>query len=156
MQKITPFLWFDNNAEDAVNFYLDVFPRSSIRQALRYGKAGPGPEGSVMVIDFTLDGSEFTALNGGPMMKFSGAVSFVINCTSQPELDYYWDKLGAGGQYQQCGWLIDRFGVTWQVVPTRLIELMSSPDAATHQRVTEAMMKMVKLDIAALEKAAAG
>jgi predicted 3-demethylubiquinone-9 3-methyltransferase (glyoxalase superfamily) len=123
---------------------------------LHYGKAGPGPEGSVMIVDFTLDGVPFTALNGGPVMKFSGAVSFVIDCKTQQEIDHYWDRLGAGGQYQQCGWLIDRFGLTWQVVPTRLIELMSSSDAAQNQRVTEAMMKMVKLDIATLENAAAG
>lgn len=155
MQRITPFLWFDDQAEAAVDFYIGIFPRSSIRKVLRYMKGAPGPEGAVMTIDFVLDGVDYVALNGGPVFTFSSATSFVINCTTQQEIDHYWDKLGAGGSYQQCGWLVDRFGVTWQVVPVQLVELMSSPDASRNERVMHAMLKMQKLDIAALERAAA-
>ncbi|MGV3591151.1 MAG: VOC family protein [Gammaproteobacteria bacterium] len=156
MQGITPFLWFDDQAEAAVSFYLGVFPRSSIRKVMRYMKGSHRPEGTVMTIDFVLDGVEYLALNGGPVFTFSSATSFVINCTTQQEVDHYWNQLGAGGTYQQCGWLVDRFGVTWQVVPVRLVELMSSPDEGRNERVMHAMLKMQKLDIAALERAAAG
>ncbi|MDY6983228.1 MAG: VOC family protein [Pseudomonadota bacterium] len=155
MQKITPFLWFDNQAEAAVDFYVSVFPRSSIRKVVRYMKGSPGPEGSVMTIDFVLDGVDYVALNGGPVFTFSSATSFVINCTTQQEVDHYWEKLGAGGRYQQCGWVVDKFGVTWQVVPVQLVELMTSLDAGQNERVMQAMLKMDKLDIATLERAAA-
>ena len=154
MQKITPFLWFDSQAEEASNYYVSVFRNSKIKRASRYGDAGPGPKGSVMTIEFELDGNEFVALNGGPHYKITPAVSFVVNCKDQADVDYYWDKLTAGGMPVQCGWLTDRFGVSWQVVPTRLTELMLDPDKAKAQRVTEAMMKMIKLDIPTLEKAA--
>jgi predicted 3-demethylubiquinone-9 3-methyltransferase (glyoxalase superfamily) len=154
MQKITPFLWFDNQAEEAANYYVSVFRDSKIKSATRYGDAGPGPKGSVMTVEFELDGNEFVALNGGPHYKITPAVSFVVNCKDQADVDYYWEKLTAGGTPVQCGWLTDRFGVSWQVVPKRLIELMSDPDKAKAQRVTEAMMKMVKLDVPTLEKAA--
>jgi predicted 3-demethylubiquinone-9 3-methyltransferase (glyoxalase superfamily) len=155
-QKITPFLWFDSNAEEAVNYYVSVFPGAKLGKVARYGEAGPGPKGSVMTASFELFGLEFTALNGGPHYKFSPATSFVIHCDDQNEVDRYWDKLSAGGQVQQCGWLTDRFGVTWQVVPRALLELIQDKDAAKAKRTMEAMMKMVKLDIAALKRAAAG
>jgi len=154
MQKITPFLWFDNQAEEAANYYVSVFRNSKIKSTTRYGDAGPGPKGSVMTVEFELDGNEFVALNGGPHYKITPAVSFVVNCKDQADVDYYWEKLTAGGTPVQCGWLTDRFGVSWQVVPKRLIELMSDPDKAKAQRVTEAMMKMVKLDVPTLENAA--
>ena len=155
MRKISPFLWFDNQAEEAAKFYTTVFKGSKIDRIARYGEAGPGPKGSVMVAEFTLDGQQFVALNGGPHYKITPAVSFVINCRDQSEVDYYWDKLTSdGGQPVQCGWLTDKFGVSWQVVPTILMELMADPDKAKAKRVTEAMMKMVKLDIAKLKEAA--
>jgi predicted 3-demethylubiquinone-9 3-methyltransferase (glyoxalase superfamily) len=153
-QKLTPFLWFDSNAEEAVNHYVQVFPGAKLGKVARYGEAGPGPKGSVMTASFELLGLEFTALNGGPHYKFSPATSFVIHCDDQSEVDHYWDKLSAGGQVQQCGWLTDRFGVTWQVVPRVLLELMTDQDAAKVGRVVAAMMKMVKLDIAELKRAA--
>ncbi|MES2623769.1 MAG: VOC family protein [Pseudomonadota bacterium] len=155
MQNITPFLWFNNNAEAAVNFYLGIFPAATITKTMRYGKAGPGVEGSVMTISFTLNGLEYTAINGGPMFSFNGAISFVIHCNTQPEVDHYWDKLGAGGLFHQCGWLTDKFGVTWQVVPRQLVELLDTPDTQQNERVMQAMMKMIKLEIAPLEQAAA-
>jgi len=156
MQKITPFLWFDTEAEDAAKFYTAVFKDSSVDRIARYGDAGPGPKGSVMVAEFTLNGQQFVALNGGPHYKITPAVSFVVNCRDQAEVDYYWDKLTAdGGKPVQCGWLTDKFGVSWQVVPTILTELMVDPDKAKAKRVTEAMMKMVKLDVAGLTQAAA-
>ena len=156
MQKITPFLWFDTQAEEAARFYVSVFPNSKIGTIARYGEAGPGPKGSVMTISFELDGVRFTALNGGPHMHINGAVSFVVDCESQAEVDHYWDKLTDGGEPGQCAWLKDRYGVSWQIVPRRLIELISDPDQAKNQRVMQAMLQMSKIDIAKMEAAAAG
>ena len=154
MQRITPFLWFDAQAEEAANYYVSIFRNSRIKRIVRYGEAGPGPEGSVMVAEVELDGQGFVLLNGGPHYKITPAVSFVVNCKDQGEVDDYWSKLTAGGQEIQCGWLVDKFGVSWQVVPTRLTELMLDPDPAKAARVTQAMLRMVKLDIPTLEKAA--
>ena len=160
MPAITPMLWFDGQAEEAARFYVSVFPSSRITDIQRYPDAGREVHGhaagTVMVVAFELDGQPYTALNGGPQFKISEAVSFVIGCATQDEVDYYWAKLGAGGppEAQQCGWLKDRYGVSWQVVPRRLIELLGDPARAG--RVTEAMMQMKKLDVAALERAAAG
>jgi predicted 3-demethylubiquinone-9 3-methyltransferase (glyoxalase superfamily) len=154
--NITPFLWFNDNAEEAVNYYLGIFPEAFIRRTVRYGKSGPGKEGSVMVIDFSLAGQDYTALNGGPHYTFSVATSFVVHCSTQQEIDHFWDKLGAGGQYQQCGWLTDKFGVTWQITPRQLLALIGSSDDAQRDRVMQAMMKMVKLEIAPLQQAAQG
>lgn len=154
-QKITPFLTFNKEAEEAAKFYISVFKNSSIAEVSRYGKDAPAPEGSVMTVSFTLDGQEFVALNAGPNFKFSDGVSFVINCNSQEEVDYYWSKLTDGGQEVACGWLKDKFGLAWQVTPARLIQLMTDKDEAVRYRVMQAMMKMVKIDIPALEKAAA-
>ena len=157
MQKISPFLWFDNEAEEAANFYVSVFKNSKITSASRYGDAGPGPKGSVMTIGFELDGQPFTALNGGPMFKFTEAVSFVINCEGQAEVDALWDQLTAdGGQPGQCGWLKDRFGLSWQVVPTVLHELIGGSDGEKAGRAVQAMMQMTKLDIAKLQAARDG
>jgi Uncharacterized protein conserved in bacteria len=160
MQKITPFLWFDHKAEEAVNFYTSIFKNSKIGKIARYDEAGEKvagrPAGSVMTVEFELEGQDFIALNGGPQFKFTEAISFVVNCETQAELDYYWEKLIAGGEEVQCGWLKDKFGLSWQVVPTVLGELLSSKDAAESQRVMEAMLKMVKLDIKKLQAAAAG
>lgn len=153
MQRISPCLWFDNQAEEAVNFYLSIFKNSKIKTMTRYGEAGPGPKGSVMVIAFELDGVELIALNGGPIFKFNEAVSLSISCQSQSEVDHYWNKLTAGGAESQCGWLKDKYGVSWQVVPLPLTELMASSDAPRVKRMTEAMFAMKKLDIATLEKA---
>ena len=152
-QKITPFLWFDGNAEDAAKFYVSVFKNAKIVTTARYGEAGPGPKGSVMTVVFELDGARFIGLNGGPQFKFTEAVSFMIDCKTQEEVDYYWEKLSAGGQQQPCGWLKDRFGLSWQVVPAALGEMMSDRDPAKSRRVMEAMLKMNKLDIAALRRA---
>jgi len=156
MQKITPFLWFDSQAEEAAKFYVSVFGNSRILKTVRYAKAGPGPAGSVMTVVFELNGVQFTALNGGPLHPFSEAISFVINCQSQAEVDTLWEKLSAGGKPDRCGWVKDRYGLSWQVVPTVLPVLLSDPDAAKAQRAMAAMLKMSKLDIAALEKAHAG
>ena len=155
-QKITPFLWFDANAEEAARFYVSVFKNSKIVTTARYGDAGPGPKGSVMTVVFSLDGQEFIGLNGGPHFKFTEAVSFSVDCKTQEEVDYYWDKLSAGGQQQPCGWLKDKFGLSWQVNPGVLGEMLSDPDPAKSKRVMEAMLKMKKIDIAALERAYAG
>jgi predicted 3-demethylubiquinone-9 3-methyltransferase (glyoxalase superfamily) len=158
MQTITPFLWFDHQAEEAMNFYVSIFKNSKITAVTRYGDAGPGPKGSVMTANFQLDGQNFIALNGGPIpnASFNQAVSFVVNCETQEEIDHYWDKLSAGGKTIQCGWLNDKFGVPWQIVPTALGELMTNPDPAKRNRVMQAMMKMVKMDVAALKEAAKG
>lgn len=154
-QKITTFLWFDNNAEAAANFYVSIFKNSRILNAARYGEAGPGPKGTVMTISFELDGQEFAALNGGPQFKFSEAISLVVHCQTQEEVDYFWEKLSEGGEKVQCGWLKDKFGLSWQVVPDILLELIQDSDTAKSQRVMQAMMKMKKIDIAELKKAAA-
>jgi predicted 3-demethylubiquinone-9 3-methyltransferase (glyoxalase superfamily) len=160
MQKITPFLWFDDQAEEAVKFYMSIFKNSKIGKIARYDKAGEKvagrPAGSVMTVEFELEGQEFIALNGGPVFKFTEAISFVVNCQTQAEVDKYWKKLSAGGKQVQCGWLRDKYGLSWQIVPTVLGELMSSKDAAKSQRVMEAMLKMVKLDIKKLKLAAKG
>jgi predicted 3-demethylubiquinone-9 3-methyltransferase (glyoxalase superfamily) len=156
MSKITPFLWFDDQAEEAVNLYTSIFKNSKIKEVSRYGEAGPGPAGSVMVVNFELDGQEFTALNGGPVFKFNEAVSFVVNCETQEEVDDLWEKLTDGGEEVQCGWLKDKFGLSWQIVPTKLGELMGDPDPVKAQRVTQAMLQMKKLDIAGLQRAYEG
>jgi predicted 3-demethylubiquinone-9 3-methyltransferase (glyoxalase superfamily) len=155
-QKITPFLWFDTRAEEAAQFYTSIFKNSKILHVSRYGDAGPGPKGSVMVVNFQLAGQEFTALNGGPRFTFSEAFSFVVNCENQNEIDEYWSKLTAdGGQESMCGWLKDKFGFSWQIVPTELGKLMSVNDPQTASRVMGALLKMRKLDIAKLKAAAA-
>ena len=151
---ITPFLWFDNLAEEAARFYASIFPNSKVGEVVRYSEGGPAPAGTVMTVEFTLDGQPFTALNGGPHFQFNEAVSFVVHCKTQKEVDYYWDALLAGGKPSQCGWLKDRFGVSWQIVPDVLLELIGSSDRAQAARVTQAMMKMIKLDIEGLTKAA--
>jgi predicted 3-demethylubiquinone-9 3-methyltransferase (glyoxalase superfamily) len=156
MQKITPFLWFDNNAEEAVDFYLSIFKNSKILNVARYGETGPGPAGTVMTISFQLEGREFIALNGGPHFKFTEAISFSISSETQEEIDYYWSKLTAGGgQEVQCGWLKDKFGLSWQVNAPMLGELLADKDAKKAQRVMQAMMQMKKIDIAELKRAAA-
>jgi len=152
-QKITPFLWFDHEAEEAVGFYTAIFNNSRVSTVTRYGDAGPGPKDSVMTMAFELDGQGFVALNGGPQFQFTPAISFVINCESQEEVDHYWDRLSAGGQEIQCGWLRDKWGVSWQVVPTALIEMLQDKDAARAQRVMKAMLQMKKIEIARLEEA---
>jgi len=155
--RITPFLWFDSNAEEAVNFYLTVFKNSQRLDEVRTTEAGPGPKGSILTIEFELDGQKFTALNGGPKFKFTEAVSFVVRCDSQKEVDYYWSKLIAGGGSEsQCGWLKDKFGLSWQIVPTALVQYLGGPDRAGAQRAMQAMMQMVKLDIAGLKNAYEG
>jgi predicted 3-demethylubiquinone-9 3-methyltransferase (glyoxalase superfamily) len=153
MQKIVPFLWFDSNAEEAVAFYTSLFKDAKVVGVSRYGDAGPGPKGTVMGISFRLQGQEFYALNGGPAFTFSPAISLFVNCESQEEVDDLWGKLSAGGKVQQCGWLTDRFGVTWQIIPTVLGEMLQDPDPGKARRVMEAMLKMVKIDIAALKRA---
>ncbi len=154
MPKITPFLWFDTQAEEAARFYASVFKNSRIVRMSRYGDAGPGPKGSVMTVDFELDGQPFTALNAGPQFKFTEAISFTVHCKTQDEVDEYWTKLSAGGAESDCGWLKDQYGLSWQITPTILIELLNDPDPQKSKRVMEAMMTMKKIDIAALEKAA--
>jgi predicted 3-demethylubiquinone-9 3-methyltransferase (glyoxalase superfamily) len=155
MQKITPCLWFDTQAEEAAAFYTSVFANSRILEVSRYGEAGPGPAGSVMTVSFELDGQEFVGLNGGPHFTFNEAISFQVSCADQEEVDTFWSRLSEGGEEGPCGWLKDRYGVSWQIVPTRLTELLSHPDPQTSQRVMEAMLQMRKIDIAALERAAA-
>jgi len=154
MPKITPFLWFNSNAEEAANFYASVFKNSKVKAVTRYSGAGPGPKGSVMTVSFELDGQEFTALNGGPQFTFTEAVSFVVHCDTQQDVDYYWDKLTAGGQESQCGWLKDKYGLSWQIVPKALPRLLQQTDPKKAQRVMQALLQMKKLDIGALERAA--
>jgi predicted 3-demethylubiquinone-9 3-methyltransferase (glyoxalase superfamily) len=150
MQKITPFLWFDTQAEEAAKFYASIFPNSRILKTARYGEAGPGPKGSVMTVEFELDGQRMIALNGGPHFKFTEAISLSVDCRDQKEVDHYWSKLSQGGQESMCGWLKDRYGLSWQVNPAILGELFADPDAKKAKRVMEAMLKMKKIDIAAL------
>ena len=152
-QRITPFLWFDGQAEEAANFYVSIFPNSKVLSTSRYGEGGPGPKGTVMTVSFELDGLSCTALNGGPMFKFTEAISLVVHCETQAEVDHYWDRLSAGGQQVQCGWLKDKYGLSWQVVPNALIELVQDKDPAKSQRVIAAMMQMKKIDIAGLKAA---
>jgi predicted 3-demethylubiquinone-9 3-methyltransferase (glyoxalase superfamily) len=156
LQKITPCLWFDGNAEEAANFYASVFKNAKIGKISRNGDSGPGPKGSVLTVSFELEGLEFTALNGGPKYKFTEAISLQVDCKSQEEVDYYWDKLSEGGEIIQCGWLKDKFGLSWQIVPTALIEMLNDSDPAKASRVMQAMMQMKKLDITELQKAYAG
>jgi predicted 3-demethylubiquinone-9 3-methyltransferase (glyoxalase superfamily) len=159
LQKITSNLWFDNQAEEAAKFYTSIFKNSSIGKITRYGRAGyefhGKPAGSVMTIEFQIEGQTFIALNGGPTFKFTEAISFVVNCETQKEVDYYWDKLSEGGdpQAQQCGWLKDKFGVSWQIVPTALIKMISDPDSQKSQRTMNAMFPMKKIDIESLKRA---
>jgi len=153
MQNLTTCLWFDSQAEEAVNFYAKIFKDLKITSTSRYGEAGPGPAGSVMVVTFRMNGQDFMALNGGPVYQFNPAVSFVVNCDNQDEVDYYWKNLTDGGQVVQCGWLVDKFGLSWQIVPVELNVLMTDKDPVKARRVTEAMLKMVKLDINELRKA---
>ena len=155
MQKITPFLWFDNQAEEAVNFYVSVFKNSKTGTVARYGESGPGPKGSVMTIAFELDGQNFVALNGGPTFKFTEAISLMVNCEDQEEIDYFWETLTAdGGKEVECGWLKDKYGLFWQVVPKILGELVQSKDPEKSERVMKAVMQMKKLDLAKLKEAA--
>ena len=156
MPKITPFLWFDNQAEEAANFYVSIFKNSKIVKVTRYGEAGPGPKGSAMTVVFQLDGQEFIALNGGPHFKFTEAISFSVDCKTQEEVDTYWEKLSQGGQQVQCGWLKDKYGLSWQIVPSALGELLGDPDPQKSKRVMEAMLKMKKIDIEGLKRASAG
>jgi predicted 3-demethylubiquinone-9 3-methyltransferase (glyoxalase superfamily) len=153
MPKITPFLWYDGQAEEAVNFYVSIFKNSKIVSMARYGDAGPGPKGSVMTAAFQLDGQEFVALNGGPQYKFTPAISFVVNCETQQEVDDLWEKLSAGGRRDRCGWLQDKFGVSWQIVPTILSKLLQDKDPEKSKRVMQAMLQMDKLDIDRLKQA---
>ena len=153
MQTITPFLWFDGKAEEAVNFYVSIFKNSKLGTVNRYGDHGPGPKGSVMIATFQLDGQNFIALNGGPQFKFTPAISFVVNCETQEEVDNFWDQLSGGGAKMQCGWLQDKFGVSWQIVPAALARLMSDPDREKTSRVMGALMQMTKIDIQGLQQA---
>jgi len=156
MPKIHPFLWFDTEAEEAANFYVSLFPNSKILQVMRNAGKAPGPSGAVLTVDFELDGFRVTALNGGPTYRFTEACSFVVDCKDQADVDYYWDRLLDGGQPSQCGWLKDRFGFSWQIVPQAIFRTIGGPDPAGRARAMNAMMKMVKLDVAQLEAAYAG
>ena len=156
MQKITTFLWFDTQAEEAANFYVSLFKNSKISTVNRYGDAGPGPKGTVMSATFELDGQEFMALNGGPHFKFSPAISFYVNCETQQEVDELWAKLSAGGKPERCGWLTDKFGLSWQIIPSILGELLHDTDPEKSQRVMKAMLQMDKIDIEGLKQAHAG
>jgi predicted 3-demethylubiquinone-9 3-methyltransferase (glyoxalase superfamily) len=153
MQKITPNLWFDTEAEEAANFYTSIFKNARILKVAHYGEAGPRPAGMVLTVTFELEGQEFTALNGGPEFKFNEAISLLVNCETQEEVDEFWDKLSAGGEKGPCGWLKDKFGVSWQIVPTVLEELLQDEDSDRANRVMKAMLQMTKIDIEALEKA---
>lgn len=154
MPRITPTLWFDTQGEDAANFYVSVFPNSKITNVAHYGEAGPRPAGTVMTVEFELDGQQYLVLNGGPQFTFNEALSLTIDCADQEEVDHYWTKLSEGGEEGPCGWLKDKFGLSWQVVPTAMGELMAGPDEARAQRVMAAMLGMKKLDVAALRAAA--
>ena len=156
VQKITPFLWFDTQAEEAADFYVSIFPNSKVGTISRYGDAGPGPKGSVMVVDFEIEGQRFLALNAGPTYKFTEAVSFMVHCETQEEVDRYWEKLSAGGATQACGWLKDKYGLSWQITPNALMEMIADPDPQKSNRVMQAMMQMIKIDIAKLRQAYAG
>jgi predicted 3-demethylubiquinone-9 3-methyltransferase (glyoxalase superfamily) len=153
MQKITPFLWFDTQAEEAMQFYVSIFKHSKVLGVTRYGEGGPGPKGTVMTANFVLEGQEFVALNGGPVYPFTPAISFVVDCETQDEVDELWTKLNAGGREDRCGWLQDRYGLSWQIVPRVLVRLLSDPDPAKAARVMAAMMQMTKIDIATLQHA---
>jgi predicted 3-demethylubiquinone-9 3-methyltransferase (glyoxalase superfamily) len=156
IRKITPFLWFDDKAEEAMNFYCSVFKNSKKGSVMRYGEAGPGPEGSVLSVTFELEGQEFMALNAGPQFSFTPAISFFVNCETQDEVDYFWEKLSEGGRKDQCGWLQDKYGLSWQIVPSVLGRFLSDPDAAKSQRAMKAMLQMKKLDVEALTRAFEG
>ena len=153
MQKITPFLWFDHQAEEAANFYTSIFKNSKILNISRYGEGGPGPEGTVMTVTFQLNGQEFTALNGGPIFKFTEAISFFVHCETQEEVDELWKKLTDGGEEEQCGWLKDKYGVSWQIIPTALMEMLQDKDPEKSKRVTKAMLQMRRINIKALRQA---
>ena len=153
MQKITPFLWFDNNAEEAIDFYVSVFQNSKLVSVIRHGDSGPGPKGTVLGATFQLEGQQFFALNGGPKFKFSEAISLFVSCDTQEEIDSLWEKLSAGGWKDRCGWLKDKFGLSWQIVPAILFDLLQDPDSAKADRVMRAMMQMGKLDIQGLQQA---
>jgi predicted 3-demethylubiquinone-9 3-methyltransferase (glyoxalase superfamily) len=153
MQKITPFLWFDNKAEEAVNFYTSIFKNSKIESIARYAEGAPGPKGTVMSVTFLIEGQEFMALNGGPIFNFSPAISFFVNCGTQEEVDVLWEKLSEGGEKQQCAWLKDKYGISWQIVPTVLGELLADKDPERSRRVMKAMLQMTKIDIAKLKQA---
>ena len=154
MPRITPNLWFDTQGEQAAEFYVSVFPNSSVTNVTRYTEAGPGPAGEVLTVDFVLDGQEYTAINGGPLFTFDEAISLLINCADQEEVDYYWSKLTEGGEESQCGWLKDKFGLSWQVVPENWADLLNDPDPARVDRAMRAVLGMKKLDIAAIYAAA--
>lgn len=156
MPRITPNLWFDTQSEEAAEYYCSIFPNSKITNVTHYGEAGPRPAGTVLTVDFVLDGQEYTAINGGPEFTFTEAISLLINCEDQEEVDYYWSKLTEGGQEVQCGWLRDRYGLSWQVCPAGMLELLNDPDPERSQRAMTAMLGMVKLDLAALRAAADG
>jgi predicted 3-demethylubiquinone-9 3-methyltransferase (glyoxalase superfamily) len=153
MQRITPFLWFDDQAEEAMNFYVSIFKNSKVGRVKRYGEAGPGPKGSVMSATFQLEGQEFMALNGGPHFSFTPAISFFVNCETQEEVDELWKKLSAGGKTERCGWLKDKYGLSWQIIPSALGRLMGDNNAAKAQSVMKAMLEMDKIDIARLQQA---
>lgn len=156
MQTITPFLWFDGNAEEATNFYVSIFKNSKVKSIRRYGEAGPGPKGSVMTTSFELEGQEFVALNGGPQFHFTEAISFLVSCKTQEEVDVLWTKLSAGGHESQCGWLKDKYGLSWQIVPAALSEMLGDKDPVKSARVMKAMLQMKKIDIGRLKEAYEG
>jgi predicted 3-demethylubiquinone-9 3-methyltransferase (glyoxalase superfamily) len=153
MKKITPFLWFDNQAEEAMNFYVSLFPNSEILNVSRYAEGGPGSDETVMTATFQLDGQEFMALNGGPLFKFTEAISLFVNCETQEEVDELWEKLSEGGEKSQCGWLKDKYGLSWQIIPTALGQMLGDKDPQKAQNVMQAMLQMTKIDIAALRRA---
>ena len=153
MQKITPCLWFDDQAEEAMNFYVSIFKNSKVGTITRFGEAGPGPKGTVMSVTFQLDGQDFLALNGGPLFKFTEAISFFVNCGTQQEVDELWEKLSAGGEESRCGWLKDKYGLSWQIIPSTLIKMLGDSDAEKAKRVMQAMLQMVKIDISRLQQA---